>query len=250
MLVKAFISRFVDQVDFHSVLTTLIVTTIIVIYSLLLGNIFGHGTFWKLKHRKDSILSTYRRIVSDAKSFAISPSKPLLSDTHSVNKLIRLPDQVLLEILGFLDGCSLMKVALCSNGFRCLAYSRSLWLALFHNTFEKHLLVDFIQYLQDIQYRPLDTDIYTIRNYFICLKKYPWFLLTQSPNTVNVIVRGDVLYLPYRFVDDEHPGGGNIIHHYHMHDATRIFDISNHSEAALMQMKRYVRWSSRRFCAS
>ena len=254
-----FIVQYLEKLEIYSFISILLVTLVIIVYSLLLGNLFGHRTFWKLKYRKKSILLVYHQIARKLTNLFSSKINNLTTTTSANNNsdmmMTRFPDPVLLEIFGFLDGYSLIKVAQCSQRSYKLVYKTPyLWTTLFQNTFQSNLLIDFINYLQSIQYRLADTtNIYSIRNYFLCLKKYPLFLLTRNlPNTdtVNVIVRGNVLYIPLDFVEEEHPGGGQIIHHYHMQDATTIFDISNHSEAALSQMNRYIRWSSQRYGVS
>lgn len=257
----AFIRNYFNKFETFSFLSILVVTLIIIVYSFILGNLFGHGTFWKFKHLKNKLLLIYNQLLRYSYLLFIgSRRRSFRSDTIKIDTLSRLPDPVLLEVLSYLNGYSIMKLTKLSSRFHKLIHSPFVWTNLYHNTFQKDHWIDFISFLQNSgssssgqdQHRSIldSNNTFSIQNYFIYLKKYPSFLLSQSVDTVNVIVRGNVLYLPHYFVEEEHPGGGQIIYHYHTQDATKIFDVSNHSEAALSQMSRYIRWSGQRYCSS
>ena len=192
----------------------------VTLYSLIISNIFGHPSFWRLQHH----------IMNTEKIPPRSKSKQFLRIACKEKLFEFLNENVILEALYFLSAVDLLSISQLSRSHDRLIKQEQLWSNLSSNYF-------------NADFKICAADVSSKVKFFSCLKMYP-FQVAKSRNGVNVIICGRVYDLSKFII--EHPGGEGIISEWNGKDASKAFALALHSRYALRLADSYLVWPKRR----
>lgn len=223
---------------YDSVKPVLIATLAIAVYTLISNFLFGHQTFWKPSHV----------ITSIKKNYSGGSLPPISTSIVVAKRLELLNDDSIFHCFSYLTATELHCVSKVSKRFLGLSSYPVLWSDLLD-----------MAYFNPV---PLMKPIVTTQFLHVLSKKELFYILRAEfgklyldqltrddsdepvPNSsLFVILHGDVLDLST--FAREHPGGEHILRDVHGTDATRIFELANHSDLAIELSKNFIVWSGK-----
>lgn len=241
------------------------ISLFIILYSLIINAIFGHGTVWKSSIYESkrwflfycSYFRGERRTRREKKKILISKQSSIsLLQAKAERCLGIINDDISLIIFSYLTVFDLINISITSNKLNNLVNNSLIWdnlrTKLLKSVLKMHptnlsLLVNgsYKCKYNDKQLNPKEIFFQLLLNFPMNLIKY--IMMEKEPRFCLIIKRS-----VYDLTDflEYHPGGKEIIMEWNNKDATRVFSLANHSSLALKNSEKYMIWSPIRLIGS
>jgi hypothetical protein len=247
------------------------------VYSLIINCIFGHRSFWWTNSFK-AVLQRYlcEYVFVDASITSTTTT----TMTVVRNSMCIVDDDVILLILGYLTSSELSVTSCVCKGFQTSSDHPILWLKLYCLTLSTlPAYVDQSLNVQQPKCATILSDKFCHNDLSLRMMNKVWFYrlidkcpglildgvqthnsLSSTDHKLVVMIRGEVFDLTD--FAHRHPGGIYILQEgmrgvggggerrngvNRPGDATRLFEVANHSATALVESRKYVLWSPLRF---
>jgi hypothetical protein len=237
------------------------------VYSLIINCIFGHRSFWWTNN--------FKSISQQIFSGSLHVKHSIKSSNSTEKSFSVVDDDVMLIVLEYLTSNELSITSCTFKRFQMLSAHPILWNKLYKLTFST--LNGFPHYANPSLFAQQPKDASSLienlygngstplcvdkMRFYRLVDKYPVLILdavrkhnslSSDDHKLVVLIRGEVFDLTT--FAHRHPGGIYILQEgmqglggggtvSRMGDATRLFEIANHSAAALIESRKYVLWS-------
>lgn len=213
----------------------LTISIIILIYSFAINFFFGHKQFWNWSCFMMFELPCFKSLVS------VSRIKKLRENFIERSLFTLLPDEIFLRVFSHFTAYELIHLASISKQFRTLSQNCSLWTDL-RLQLEESVQSCCLKKSLNLFPRQKIASSCQIEWFFITVREAMKFLTCElSHKHIFVIIWGSI-YDVSMFLDD-HPGGPLILLEWNGKDATRLFELANHSSFANKLKGNMLIWS-------